>query len=98
MDDSVLALERAVQQLGRESESFDIGEDTREECSVYSQDECSVYSQDDRSVYSDNVPNLDLYAPAPSLAKPPYGGGCRRGSFVNSGSEDSSSMSNFCAE
>ena len=97
MDDALLALERGVQQLGWESDSLDIGEDTLEECSVYSQDECSVYLQDDHSVYSDNVTSLDLYAPATSLAKPPKGGGCRRGSFVNSG-PNSPFMPNFCTE
>ena len=78
MDDSVLALERAVQKLGSESESFDIGDDTPAGSSVYS-----------RCVYSDNVTNLDLYAPATSLAKLPN---------LPNGGPDSSHIPNYCAE
>lgn len=83
MDDSDLALERAVQLLDRESESSDIEVDSQADCSV--------------SVYSDGVlTNLDLYN-TPSMANPAYGV-CRRGSLLNSGSEDSASMSSFCTE
>ena len=55
-----------------------------------------VDSQADCSVYSEGVVNsLDLYTP--SMANPAYGV-CRRGSLLNSGSEDSASMSSFCTE